>query len=346
MHGRPERGSLVTVKTGKHTDADAVIAGARSVIDEEIAGLVALRDGLGPALARAVDTIVACRGRIIVSGVGKSGQIAKKIASTLTSTGTPAFYVHAFEASHGDLGLVHADDVVVIISKSGMGDELRSFIPALQRLGVTVIAMTASRSSYLAQHSDIVLEFDGSKEAGCLGLAPTTSATMSLVLGHVLASALVERRGFTAEEFARTHPGGMLGRRLNLKVREVMRTGNALPVVAEQTSLREALFETMEKSIGCTGVVNAAGVLTGIVTDGDIKRIITRRDDALDVPVGEVMTRSPKTIDPDVLAADALARMELNLPGPLLMLFIVDLGGKPVGLLHVHDILRAGLKPE
>ncbi len=334
------------VKTDRNKDTDAVVAGARRVIDEEIEGLRALRDGLGPELGRAVDAILACRGRIIVSGVGKSGQIAKKIASTLTSTGTPAFYVHAFEASHGDLGLVHGEDIVIIISKSGMGDELRSYVPALKKLDVTIVAMTASRSSYLAQHSDIVLEFDGSREAGCLGLAPTTSATVSLVLGHVLASALVERRGFTAEEFARTHPGGMLGKRLNLKVSEVMRTGNALPVVSEATTLRDALFETMEKSIGCTGVINAAGVLTGIVTDGDIKRIITRRDDALDVPVGEVMTRNPKTIEPDVLAADALARMELNLPGPLLMLFIVDSGGKPVGLLHVHDILRAGLRTE
>lgn len=334
------------VPANARIDDAELIAKARRVIDEEVEGLRALKDGLGLDLARAVDTIVGCRGRIIVSGVGKSGQIAKKIASTLTSTGTPAFYVHAFEASHGDLGLVHADDVVIIISKSGMGDELRSFIPALQRLGVTVIAMTASRSSYLAQHSHIVLEFDGSREAGCLGLAPTTSATVSLVLGHVLASALVERRGFTAEEFARTHPGGMLGKRLTLKVREVMRTGSALPIVPEKTSLRDALFETMEKSIGCTGVVNGDGVLTGIVTDGDIKRIITKRDDALDVPVGEVMTRDPKTIDPDVLAADALARMELNLPGPLLMLFIVDGGGRPAGLLHVHDILRAGLRTE
>ncbi|HEX5133117.1 MAG TPA: KpsF/GutQ family sugar-phosphate isomerase [Candidatus Krumholzibacteria bacterium] len=325
---------------------DELIERARRVIDDEIAGLAALRDGLGPELTRAVDAIVACRGRIIVSGVGKSGQIAKKIASTLTSTGTPSFYVHAFEASHGDLGLIKDGDVVLIISKSGMGEELRSFIPALQDLGVTIIAMTASRSSYLAQHSQIVLAFDGSHEAGCLGLAPTTSATVSLVLGHVLASALVERRGFTADDFARTHPGGLLGKRLTLKVREVMRTGAALPVVSEDKTLRDALFETMEKSIGCTGVVNAAGKLTGIVTDGDIKRIITRQEDALDVPVGRVMTRDPRTIDPDVLAADALARMELNLPGPLLMLFIVDAGGTPIGLLHVHDILRAGLKSE
>jgi len=324
----------------------SLLESARRVIDEEIEGLAALRDRLGPELGRAVDAIRACRGRIIVSGVGKSGQIAKKIASTLTSTGTPSFYVHAFEAAHGELGLVHEGDVVLVISKSGMGDELRDFIPALKKLGVTLIALTASRSSYLAQHSDILLEFDGSREAGCLGLAPTTSATVSLVLGHVLASVLMEQRGFTAEEFARTHPGGMLGRRLTVKVAEVMRTGKALPIVTEAQTLREALFETMEKSIGCTGVVDRQGRLTGIVTDGDLKRIITRRDDALDVPVGEVMTPHPKTIDADVLAADALARMELNLPGPLLMYFIVDDAGKPVGLLHLHDILKAGLRSE
>jgi arabinose-5-phosphate isomerase len=334
------------VKMDKKGDIDALLAGARRVIDEEVEGLKALRDRLGPELARAVDAVAGCRGRLIVSGVGKSGQIAKKIASTLTSTGTPSFYVHAFEAGHGELGLVHEGDVVIIVSKSGMGDELRDFIPALKKLGVPIIALTASRSSYLAQHSDIVLEFDGSKEAGCLGLAPTTSATVSLVLGHVLASALMERRGFTAEEFARTHPGGMLGRRLTVTVREVMRTGKAVPVVRATQTLREALFETIEKSIGCTGVVDARGVLTGIVTDGDLKRIITRRDDALDLPVGEVMTRNPKTIDGGILAADALARMELNLPGPLLMYFIVDADGKPVGLLHLHDVLRAGLKTE
>jgi arabinose-5-phosphate isomerase len=327
-------------------DVEVLLAGARRVVDEEIEGLKALRDRLGSELVRAVEAIAGCRGRLIVSGVGKSGQIAKKIASTLTSTGTPSFYVHAFEAGHGELGLVHGDDVVIIVSKGGMGDELRDFIPALKKLGVPIIALTASRSSYLAQHSDIVLEFDGSKEAGCLGLAPTTSATVSLVLGHVLASALMERRGFTAEEFARTHPGGLLGRRLTVTVREVMRTGKAVPVVREAQTLREALFETMEKSIGCTGVVDARGVLTGIVTDGDLKRIITRRDDALDLPVGELMTRNPKTIDGGVLAADALARMELNLPGPLLMYFIVDADGKPVGLLHLHDVLRAGLKTE
>jgi arabinose-5-phosphate isomerase len=334
------------VKDEKRSDVDALVAGARRVIDEEIAGLKTLRDRLGPELAQAVDAILACRGRLIVSGVGKSGQVAKKIASTLTSTGTPSFYVHAFEAAHGDLGLVHRDDVVVIISKSGMGDELRDFVPALKKLGVKLIAMTASRSSYLAQHSDIVLEFDATQEAGCLGLAPTTSATVSLVLGHVLASALMERKRVTPEEFARTHPGGMLGKRLTVTVGEMMRTGHAVPTVHETTTLREALFEIMEKSIGCTGVVDAKGRLTGIITDGDLKRILAHRDDALDLPVVEVMTHAPKTIDPGVLAADALAKMELNMPGPLLMYFIVDGDGKPVGLLHLHDILRAGLRAE
>jgi arabinose-5-phosphate isomerase len=336
----------LAVKSEKRSDADALLAGARRVIDEEIAGLKTLRDRLGAELGQAVDAIVACRGRLIVSGVGKSGQIAKKVASTLTSTGTPSFYVHAFEAAHGDLGLVHADDVVVIISKSGMGDELRDFIPALKKLAVPIIAMTASPSSYLAQHSDIVLEFDASKEAGCLGLAPTTSATVSLVLGHVLASALMERKGVTPQEFARTHPGGTLGKRLTVTVGEMMRTGKAVPVVRETTTLREALFEIMEKSIGCTGVIDARDRLTGIITDGDLKRILAHRDDALDLPVVEVMTHNPKTIDPGVLAADALAKMELNMPGPLLMYFIVDSDQRPVGLLHLHDILRAGLRAE
>ena len=338
--------TLPAMKTEKNAEVNGLLAGARRVIDEEIAGLQNLRDRLGPELAAAVDAIVACRGRLIVSGVGKSGQIANKVASTLTSTGTPSFYVHAFEAAHGDLGLVHPDDVVIIISKSGMGDELRDFVPALKKLGVTLIAMTASRSSYLAQHADIVLEFDASKEAGCLGLAPTTSATVSLVFGHVLASAIMERKGVTAQEFARTHPGGMLGKRLTVTVAEVMRTGNALPIVQETTTLREALFEIMEKSIGCTGVIDAKGRLTGIITDGDLKRILTQRDDALDLDVAEVMTHQPKTIDGRTLAADALAKMELNMPGPLLMYFIVDDQQRPVGLLHLHDILRSGLRSE
>jgi len=319
---------------------------ARRVIDEEIAGLEAVREGVGDELVRAVDAIHECSGRLIISGVGKSGLIAKKIAATLTSTGTPSFYLHPFEAAHGDLGLVGNGDVALIISKSGAGDELRQFVPALKNIGVTIIAMTASNESYLGRSADILLDIPVESEAGTLGLAPTTSATVSLVIGDVLASALIERRGFTAEDFARFHPSGILGKRLTLTVGEMMRTGDNLPIVDEVTTLREALLEIMEKSIGCTGVVNEAGVLTGIITDGDLKRILAARSDALETAVKDVMTESPRTVDPSMLAADALSMMELNESGPLLMYFIVDDAGRPVGLLHIHDILRAGLRAD
>ncbi len=319
---------------------------ARRVFEEEIAGLAAARDRLDGAFTQAVEAIHSCRGRVIISGVGKSGLIAKKIAGTLTSTGTPSYYVHPVDAAHGDLGLVSAGDVALVISKSGASDELRGFLPSLRKLGVTIIAMTGVRDSYLGSAAEIVLDIGVNGEAGSLGLAPTTSATVSLVMGDALASALVERRGFTAEDFARFHPSGVLGKRLTLTVGEMMRTGDAVPLVDEETTLRNALFEIMEKSIGCTGVVAADGRLTGIITDGDLKRILARTDDALDLPVRGVMTPDPQTIRPEVLASDALARMELNEPGPLLMYFIVDDAGRPAGLLHLHDILRAGLRVE
>jgi len=322
------------------------LARARAVFDEEIAGLEAVRDRIGEAFLSAVDAIEACRGRMIISGIGKSGLIAKKIAATLTSTGTPSFYLHPVEAAHGDLGLVGDGDVVLIISKSGASDELRQLIQPLRKLGVTIIGMTGVRDSHLGVSADIVLDISVDGEAGTLGLAPTTSATVSLVLGDTLASALVERRGFTAEDFARFHPSGILGKRLTLTVREVMRTGRDVPLVNEQTRLKDALVEIMEKSIGCTGVLDDDGRLTGIITDGDLKRILAARDDALEVPVCDVMTGTPKSIDPDMLAADALAAMELNESGPLLMYFIVDGEGRPIGLLHLHDILRAGLRAE
>ena len=319
---------------------------AKQVFDAEIDGLRAVRERLGDGIVAAVDAIDGCEGRIVVSGVGKSGLIAKKIAATLTSTGTPSLYLHPVEAAHGDLGLVHEGDVVIIISKSGMSDELRGFVPAIQQLGVTIIGLTGVRDSYLGRHSDIILDTRGDREAGSLGLAPTTSTTAALVMGHALASALIERKGFTAEDFARVHPSGILGKRLTLTVREMMRAGDDLPLVHQEIALSEALLEIMDKSIGCTGVVDDDGVLVGIITDGDLKRILASRPDALTVPVREVMTSDPKTVDPDLLAADALAAMEMNRPGPLLMYFIVDDEGKPTGLLHIHDILRAGLSAE
>lgn len=319
---------------------------ARTVFDEEIVGLGGVRDRLGVAFERALDVISERSGRLIVSGVGKSGLIAKKIAATLTSTGTPSFYIHPVEAAHGDLGLVNPDDVVMIISKSGMSDELRQFIPSLRRLGVKIIAMTGDDKSFLAKNSEVVLDTRVEKEAGSLGLAPTTSTTVSLVMGDAIASALMERSGFTAEDFARVHPSGILGKRLTLTVAELMRKGKDIPLVKQDTPLREALFEIMEKSIGCTGVTDGDGALIGIITDGDFKRILAKRPDALGIPVKDLMTPKPKTCPADMLAVDALAMMELNKPGPLLMYFVVDEAGKPTGLLHMHDILRAGLAAE
>lgn len=319
---------------------------ARKVFEDEIAGLRFVRDRLGHSFDRALDVIAGREGRLIVSGVGKSGLIAKKLAGTLTSTGTPSFYLHPVEAAHGDLGLVNSADVVMIISKSGMSDELRPFIPPLRKLGVKIVAMTGEDNSYLARNSDVVLNTHVEKEAGTLGLAPTTSATVALVMGHAIASALVERNGFTAEDFARVHPSGILGKRLTLKVEELMRKDDDVPLVHQDTPLRESLLEIMEKSIGCTGVTDDDGVLVGIITDGDLKRILAKREDAMEVPVRELMTADPKTCPPDMLAADALAMMELNRPGPLLMYFVVDAAGHPRGLLHIHDILKAGLTAE
>ena len=319
---------------------------AQRVFDEEMGGLGVVRDRLDASFNRTVDVIAGRKGRLIVSGVGKSGLIAKKLAGTLTSTGTPSFYLHPVEAAHGDLGLVNPDDVVMIISKSGMSDELKLLIPPLRKLGVKIVAMTGDERSYLAQNADVVLNTHVDKEAGTLGLAPTTSTTVALVMGHAIASALVDRNGFTAEDFARVHPSGILGKRLTLTVEELMRKGGNVPLVHHGTPLSEALFEIMEKSIGCTGVTDDDGVLVGIITDGDLKRILAKRPDALGVPVGELMTSDPKTCPGDMLAADALSMMELNRPGPLLMYFIVDDAGRPHGLLHLHDVLKAGLTAE
>jgi arabinose-5-phosphate isomerase len=322
------------------------LAIARDVFRDEVAGLeqVALRiDG---NFHKAVEAIYQCRGRLIIFGVGKSGLIAKKIAATLTSTGTPSFYLHPVEAAHGDLGLVSKEDVVIFVSKSGMSDELRPLLPSLRRLGVLMIAITGNPKSLLAEHSDIILDTQVEREACALDLAPTTSTTVALVMGDALASALMKRRGFKPEDFARFHPSGILGKRLTLRVKELMRTGDAVPLVTSSTVLKDALFEMIKKAVGCVGVIDEDGGLCGIITDGDLKRILVRRDNAMDAPVENVMTRNPKTIGPDVLVSTALNRMEMNASGPLTMYFITDAAGRPAGLLHIHDILKAGLSAE
>ena len=320
---------------------------ARAVFRDEMRGLSEVEALIGPAFHEAVEAIVNCKGRLIVSGVGKSGLIGKKIAATFTSTGTPTFYIHPVEAAHGDLGLVNVNDVVLFISKSGMSDEFRVLQPAFAQLGVTMIALTGNVNSTLAKHADIVLDTTISQEAqGTLDLAPTTSTTVALVMGDALACALMKRRNFQVEDFARFHPSGILGKRLTLRVKELMRTGDSMPIVKFDTVLNDALFEMMDKSVGCVGVVDDDGRLAGIITDGDLKRILVKDRDALSTTVEGLMTPDPKTVDANVLAADALSTMELNASGPLTMYFIVDDDGKPVGLLHIHDILRAGFGEE
>ncbi|MCZ6766718.1 MAG: KpsF/GutQ family sugar-phosphate isomerase [bacterium] len=322
---------------------DRDLATARAVFRDEIDSLRDVEARLGSSFHRAVEAILNCKGRLIISGVGKSGLIGQKIAATFTSTGTPSFYIHPVEAAHGDLGLVSRDDIVLFISKSGMSDEFGHLFPSFDRLGVTLIALTGNTRSYLAKQSDIVLDTAVRQEACALDLAPTTSTTVALVMGDALACALMKRRGFNVTDFARNHPSGLLGKRLTLRVQELMRTGDAMPLVPVDTVLKDALIEMATKAIGCVGVTEKDGRLCGIITDGDLKRIMVRTPDAIETSVEDLMTRNPKTINASVLAAEALASMEMNPSGPLTMYFIVDDQGRPNGVLHIHDILRSGL---
>jgi arabinose-5-phosphate isomerase len=339
---RPGAAGVVGSRSGVDNDLDI----ARTVFEDEIGGLDRVCSLIDGNFHRAVEAIYHCKGRLIISGVGKSGLIGKKIAATFTSTGTPSFYIHPVEAAHGDLGLVSGDDVVLFISNSGMSDEFRQLQPSLAKLDVTIIAITGKPDSFLGKHSDIVLSCRVEHEACALDLAPTTSTTAALVMGDALACALMKRHDFKVEDFAKNHPSGILGRRLTLRVGELMRTGEAVPLVDLRTALRDALFEMISKAVGCVGVRDAEGRLCGIITDGDLKRILVRNPDGIDMPVGEVMTPDPKTIGADVLAATALSSMEMNPSGPLTMYFITDEDGKPTGILHIHDILKAGLGVE
>ena len=335
-----------SVATVKKDQREEDLALARAVFSDEIAGLTSVRGIIDDSFHHAVEAIFSCKGRLIISGVGKSGLIGKKIAATFTSTGTPSFYIHPVEAAHGDLGLLTDGDVFLFISKSGESDEFRQLRASLEKLAVVIIALTGNVESSLAKQSDIVLNCHIDREACALDLAPTTSATASLVMGDALACALMKRRNFRVEDFAKNHPSGILGKRLTLRVSQLMRTGDAVPLVRTDTSLRDALFEMMSKSVGCVGVQDQGDRLCGIITDGDLKRILVREPDALDKLVEAVMTHNPKTIGADVLAAVALNSMEMNPSGPLTMYFITDADGVPTGILHIHDILKAGLGAE
>jgi arabinose-5-phosphate isomerase len=312
---------------------------ARDVLATEAAGLAALAAALDEGFCRAVDLLAAAAGRVVVTGMGKSGHIARKIAATLASTGTPALFVHPAEASHGDLGMVVRGDVVLALSNSGETAELADLIEHAHRFGLPLVAITGSADSTLAQAADEVLKLPPAREACPTGLAPTTSTTMQLALGDALAVALLTRRGFGAHEFRQFHPGGRLGARLR-RVRDLMHAGEAMPLAPPETPMHAALIEMSAKRFGCLGVIDAAGRLVGIMTDGDLRRHMSL--DLLTKAAGEIMTRAPRTIGPDSLAADALRVMN-EPPRPITTLFVADATRIPLGILHVHDLLRAGV---
>jgi arabinose-5-phosphate isomerase len=312
---------------------------ARDVLNTEAAGLLSLAASLGERFSQAIDRLASATGRVVVSGMGKSGHVGRKIAATLASTGTPALFVHPAEASHGDLGMIVTGDAVLALSNSGETAELADLVAHTRRFALPLVAITARHDSTLARAADVALILPKAAEACPMGLAPTTSTTMQLALGDAIAVALLTRRGFTAADFRQIHPGGRLGVRLR-RVREVMHAGEAMPVAPPEMPMDAALVRMTEKRFGCLGVVDDDGILRGIITDGDLRR--SMGPDLLSRLVGDVMTASPRTIGPDALAVEALHVMNAN-ERPVTTLFVVDAAGRPLGILHVHDLLRAGL---
>lgn len=317
-----------------------ILERARRVLKVEAEAVAALIPRLGEEFVRAVEILYECQGRVVLTGMGKSGFIAKKIAATLTSTGTPALYLHPAEGVHGDLGMIVRGDVVVAVSNSGSTAEIMEIVPFLKRFGVKVISLVGNVQSVLAKESDVTLDVTVGEEACPLNLAPTASTTAALAMGDALAVALLEKRGFKTEDFASLHPGGRLGRRLILRVRDLMHVGSELPVVSGETLMRDAILEISTKRFGMTMVVDGMGRLIGIITDGDLRRGLEKHGNLLERQAEECMTRSPKVIDRDELAARAVQVMEQY---KITSLVIIDPSGRPDGVIHLHDILQAGV---
>ncbi len=293
---------------------------------------------IGDDFIKAVELIIRCQGRVVVTGMGKSGLVGRKVSATLSSTGTPSFFLHPGEGVHGDLGMVTPADIVIAISQSGEVDEVLAILPTLKIIGVPIIAITGSKNSSLAENSDLVLVVEVEKEACTLGLAPTSSTTAALALGDALAVVLLNARNFRPEDFALFHPGGALGRRLLLTVEKLMHTGEENPVIAQENLIRDALIVmTSHGNHGAAVVVNEKGVLTGIVTDGDLRRILNKYQEPLILPIEEVMTRNPRTIGKERLAAEAMRVMEEK---HITVLPVVDSKGHPIGIVHLHDIIQ------
>ena len=321
------------------TDDDLVDA-AREAISIEIDGLRAQLPRLGADFARACRICLACRGRIVVTGMGKSGHIAGKLAATLASTGTPAFFLHPGEASHGDIGMITRDDVVLALSNSGETAEILTIVPVIKRLGVPLLALTGNPGSALARTATVHLHIGVPAEACPMNLAPTASTTAALAVGDALSVALLKARGFTEEDFARSHPAGNLGRRLLLRVADVMRTGAEIPKVGPGTTLADGLLEMSRKGLGMTAIVDPADRALGIFTDGDLRRALDRSADLRATRMEAVMTPQAKAAHPDLLAAEALNLMETH---RITSLLVVDADGRVVGALNVHDLMRAGV---
>lgn len=316
------------------------ISSAKRVIEIENKAIEEQLSHLDDDFVRACEILYACNGKVVVCGMGKSGHIGNKIAATLASTGTPSFFMHPGEANHGDLGMLSKDDVLLAISNSGETAELLNVLPVVKRLCVPIIAMTNSKSSSLGQHADCVINISVQQEACSLGLAPTSSTTATLVMGDALAIALLDKKGFTSDDFALSHPGGSLGRKLLLKVQDIMQTGDALPLVEQGALVTDALMEISRKGLGMTGVIDQDHALVGVFTDGDLRRILDARIDIHSTPVSQVMTKGGKTTSPDMLAVEALNVMESN---NITALMVIDEDRKPIGAFNMHMLLKAGV---
>ena len=318
-----------------------IIAKGKQVIEIEGEAVLSLKDRIDKSFSQAVQLIYNSKGRVVFTGMGKSGIIARKIVATLNSTGTAAIFMHPTDALHGDLGMVRKDDIVILVSKSGHTEELLQLIPMFKRIDVTIIGMLGELSSKLAKECDLILNVSVKEEACPHDLAPTASTTAALVMGDALAIALLEIRGFTVEDFALLHPGGSLGKRLSLKISEIMITGKSLPKVHERTSIKDAILEITSKRLGATCVLNDNDILVGVITDGDLRRLLEKTLDIRNLTAADVMTRHPKTISKDFLASFALQQMETY---NITSLPVVDENNKPEGILHLHDLVKLGLQ--
>jgi arabinose-5-phosphate isomerase len=325
------------------TSQKKIIQKGREVVRIEAEAVAALENRIDASFARAVELLFSCKGRVVVTGMGKSGNVARKIVATFNSTGTPSLFLHPSDALHGDLGMVRKDDVVLCISKSGDTVELQSLLPMFKRIGVPIISLVGNRHSKVGDVSDIVLDAGVREEACPYDLAPTSSSTAALVFGDALAMALLDQRNFTVEDFARYHPGGSLGRRLLLEVGELMVKNDAIPRVRRDIPIRDAIIEMTSKRLGATCVVGSDRKLLGIITDGDLRRFLQKTNDVTDITAEMVMTKHPKTITENLLAASALQVMETH---NISQLIVVDRANRPVGMVHLHELVKAGLGGE